>query len=431
MDFFRYSKGDLHCEGLKASRLAGFFGTPLYVYSLKTFVRHFEVIDRAFNGKPHIICYAAKANSNLAILKTAGLLGGGADVVSGGELRLALRAGIKPNKMVFSGVGKTEEEIELALNSKILFIAAESIQELESVARIAKRLKITAPVAVRVNPDIDPRTHPHIATGLKKTKFGLSESDSKKAYNFISNIKWLNPVGISMHIGSQVAYVDPYVDAARKIIDLYKHLKRKKLPLRYIDIGGGWAAYFRPEDDIPEPDDYVSAMSDLFSGIQATIIVEPGRAIIGNAGILIMKVLRVKRSGGKNYCIVDAGMNDFIRPVLYNANHRIEPIRRTSERKVLYDIVGPLCESGDFLARGIRLPKVSKDDYLALFTAGAYGSSMGSNYNSRFRPPEVAVAGRNAIMIRERESFKDLVRNQKIKGVTGGLINNLKKSLDL
>ncbi|UCE65148.1 MAG: diaminopimelate decarboxylase, partial [Candidatus Zixiibacteriota bacterium] len=311
------------------------------------------------------------------------------------------------------------------------FIAAESIQELESIARIAKRLKITAPVAVRVNPDIDPRTHPHIATGLKETKFGLSESESKKAYDFISSKKWLNPVGISMHIGSQVGYVEPYVDAARKIIDLYNYLKRKNLPLKYIDIGGGWAAYFRPADNIPQPCDYVSALSDLFSDIQATIIVEPGRSIIGNAGILIMKVIGVKRSGGKNYCIVDAGMNDFIRPVLYNANHRIEPVRKISEQKLLYDIVGPLCESGDFFARGARLPKVRKNDCLALFTAGAYGSSMSSNYNSRVRALEIAVAGDNVMVIRERETLNDLTRNQKLKGVTGGVINNLKKDIDL
>jgi len=431
MDFFKYSKGELYCEGVKVSRLAKQYGTPLYVYSLKTFIRHFEVIKKAFGDKSHIICYAAKANSNLAILKMAGLLGGGADVVSGGELRLALRAGIKPEKIVFSGVGKTDDEIELALKSKILFIAAESLQELETIARIAKRLRITAPVSVRVNPDIDPRTHPHIATGLKESKFGLSEPESKKAYDFISSEKRLNTVGISMHIGSQVGYVDPYVDATVKIINLYKYLKRKNLPLKYIDIGGGWAAYFRPEDNIPEPCDYVSALSDLFSDIQATIIAEPGRSIIGNAGILIMKVIGLKRSGGKNYCIVDAGMNDFIRPVLYDACHRIEPVRRTSERKVSYDIVGPICESSDFLAENIKLPKVKKSDYLALFTAGAYGSSMSSNYNSRFRPTEVAVAGKDVIIIRERETFKDLVKNQHLKGVTEGVINNLKKNLDL
>lgn len=429
MDFFHYSKGELYCEGMKASRLAGFYGTPLYIYSLKTFIRHFEVIKKAFGDKPHIICYAAKANSNLAILKTAGLLGGGADVVSGGELQLALKAGIKPEKIVYSGVGKTDEEIEFALNSKILFISAESLPELESIAGIAKRLKISAPVAIRVNPDIDPKTHPHIATGLKETKFGLSETDSKKAYNYIYSNKWLNPIGISMHIGSQVGYVRPYVDAARKIINLYKYLKRRSLPLKYIDIGGGWAAYFRPEDNIPEPDDYVSAMSGLFSDLKATIIVEPGRAIIGNAGILLMKVIAVKRNGGKNYCIVDAGMNDFIRPVLYNAKHRIEPVRKISGGKVLYDIVGPLCESGDFLARGVRLPKVEKGGYLALFTAGAYGSSMSSNYNTRMRPVEIAVAGEKVIVIREKDTFRDITRNQKLKGLTGGIIRGVKEDI--
>ncbi len=431
MDFFHYSKGELYCEGMKVSRLAGLFGTPLYVYSLKTFVRHFEVVKRAFGDKPHIICFAAKANPNLAILKTAGLLGGGADVVSGGELRLALRAGIKPEKIVYSGVGKTDDEIEFALNSKILFISAESMPELESIARIAKRLKITAPVSIRVNPDIDPRTHPHIATGLKQTKFGLSETESKKAYEFIHFNKRLNPVGISMHIGSQVGYVKPYVDAARKIINLYNYLKRENLPLKYIDIGGGWAAYFRPEDNIPEPDDYVSGMSNLFTDIKATIIAEPGRAIIGNAGILLMKVIAIKRNGGRNYCIVDAGMNDFIRPVLYNAKHRIEPVQRGSGKKVTYDIVGPLCESGDFLARDVRLPKVEKNDCLALFTAGAYGSSMASNYNSRLHPMEIAIAGEKVIIIRERDTFRDLIRNQKIRDLTGGIVDSIKKDIGL
>jgi diaminopimelate decarboxylase len=431
MDFFRYKKGALYCEDGKVSRLADIYGTPLYVYSLKTFIRHFQIIGKAFDNKPHIICYAAKANSSLAILKTVFLLGGGADVVSGGELQLALRAGIEPEKIVYSGVGKTDVEIEFALKSRIKFISAESLPELESIARIAGRLKVAAPVSVRVNPDIDPRTHPHIATGLKNTKFGLSESDAKAAYCYIASNRWLIPVGISMHIGSQVEYVKPYVDSARKVINLYNHLKRKKLPLRYIDIGGGWAAYFRPKDNIPQPDDYVTALSGLFSDVQATIIVEPGRAIIGNAGILVMKVIAVKKSGGKNYCIVDAGMNDFIRPVLYDADHRIEPLRKKSVSKVKYDVVGPLCESGDYLSRGLSLPNVEAGDYLALFTAGAYGSSMSSNYNSRLRPTEIAVAGKEVITIRERETFRDLIKNQKLKGLNRVIVSNLKKHLGL
>jgi diaminopimelate decarboxylase len=352
-------------------------------------------------------------------------------VVSGGELLLALKAGIKPSRIVFSGVGKTDDEIELALKSKILFISAESLGELESIARIAKKLRIVAPVAVRVNPDIDPQTHPHIATGLKETKFGLSESDSKKAYGFIKNNGWLEAVGISMHIGSQVKYVAPYVDAAGKLIKLYEYLERNNIPLKFIDIGGGWAAYFSPEDDIPEPGDYVSGLSDLFSGIQATFIVEPGRSIIGSAGILITRVIALKRNGGKNYCIVDAGMNDFIRPVLYNASHRIEPLLKSTGRKIRYDIVGPVCESSDFLGKDVKLPEIKKNDYLALFTAGAYGSSMGSNYNSRPRPTEIAVANKNIMVIRERETLKDLMKNQRLKSITRLMIVDLKKDMVL
>lgn len=431
MDFFRYAKGQLYCEGIRVSRLADSFGTPLYVYSLKTFIRHFEIIRRSFGQTSHLICYAAKANPNLAILKLAGLLGGGVDVVSGGELLLALKAGVRPERIVFSGVGKSREEIELALRSRILFVAAESAAELETIEGIARRLRIIAPVAVRVNPDIDPRTHPHIATGLRNTKFGLSENDSKKAYGFIKNSSWLEAVGISMHIGSQVKFVEPYKAAARKLIKLYRYLEGKNIPLKYIDIGGGWAAYFRPEDHIPEPGDYVSALSGMFSNIDATIIAEPGRSIIGNAGILVTRVLAVKRSGGKNYCIVDAGMNDFIRPVLYNADHRIEPLVKAPGNRVKYDIVGPVCESSDFLGKNVRIRGVKKDEYLAVFTAGAYGSSMGSNYNSRMRPPEIAVANKNIMVIREKETPSDLMRRQRSKSISKKMIAGLKDDIVL
>jgi diaminopimelate decarboxylase len=431
MDYFRYSKEELYCEGVKVSRLAKEYGTPLYVYSLKTFVRHFEVVHRAFGDTPHLICYAAKANSNLAILKMAGLLGGGADVVSGGELRLALKSGIKADKIVFSGVGKTDEEIRLALESGILFISAESLTELETIARVARNLKIAAPVSIRVNPDIDPLTHPHIATGLKETKFGLSESDARKAYDFIRDSKWLNPVGISMHIGSQVGHVEPYVDSAKKLIGLYHWLRRRNIRLEFIDIGGGWAVPFGPDDHFPNPGDYVLGLSDLFAGIEATFIVEPGRSIVGNSGILVMKVIAVKKSGTRRYCVVDAGMNDFIRPVLYNAAHRILPLKMNSGRKIKYDVVGPICESSDYLAKNVGLTSVATNDCLALFTAGAYGYSMGSNYNSRPRPAEIAVAADRAIVIRTREAFDSLLRNQRPGGINRRTINDLKRSLNL
>ena len=257
-------------------------------------------------------------------------------MVSGGELRIAIKAGVNPRKIVFSGVGKSDDEIKLALESGILFISAESLQELESIARIAGKLKTVADVAVRVNPDIDPRTHPHIATGLKNTKFGLGESEAKKAYHYIETNKWLNAVGISMHIGSQVAYVEPYIDSVKKIIGLYRYLQKRNLPLKYIDIGGGWAAYFRPGDRIPLPADYITALSGLLKNLDSTVIVEPGRSLIGNAGALVMRVIAVKKSGRKSFCIVDAGMNDFIRPVLYNANHRIVPVRKNELEKITY-----------------------------------------------------------------------------------------------
>ena len=429
MDFYSYKNDELYCEDVKISKLASGFGTPLYIYSLTTLVRHFEVIRRAFGNKNHLICYSAKANTNIAVLKAINLLGGGVDVVSGGELRIAIKAGVNPRKTVFSGVGKSDDEIKLALESGILFISAESLQELESIARIAGKLKTVADVAVRVNPDIDPRTHPHIATGLKNTKFGLGESEAKKAYHYIETNKWLNAVGISMHIGSQVAYVEPYIDSVKKIIGLYRYLQKRNLPLKYIDIGGGWAAYFRPGDRIPLPADYITALSGLLKNLDSTVIVEPGRSLIGNAGALVMRVIAVKKSGRKSFCIVDAGMNDFIRPVLYNANHRIVPVRKNELEKITYDVVGPLCESGDYLSKGLKMSVVERGDYLVLHTAGAYGFSMASNYNSRPRPAEILVAGEKAIVMRDRESINDIIRNQKSAGITSGIINDIKHKI--
>ncbi len=429
MDFFKYSNDRLYCENASVSKIAKEFGTPLYVYSLKTILRHFEVIKKAFGEIDHLICYAAKANSNLAILKMAKLCGAGADVVSGGELKLALKSGIRPKKIVFSGVGKSNDEIEFAIKNRILFISAESIQELETIAGIARKLKLLAPVSIRVNPDIDPKTHPYIATGLKETKFGISEKAVYKAYHFCKENRWLDPVGISMHIGSQIEYVQPYYDAAKKIVDLYNKLRKEKIEIKYIDIGGGWAAQFGFSGNLPGPDDYVAAISGLFEGLPATVIVEPGRSIIGNAGLLVMKVIVLKQSGGRSFCVVDAGMNDFIRPALYGGQHEIGPLIRKSGPKILYDIVGPICESSDYFAKERKLQKLRVGDYLALFTAGAYGMSMSSNYNSRLRPAEIAVAGRDVFVIREREKNNDLTRGQRMDRISSSLIDNLKRNL--
>ncbi len=425
MDYFHYKRGHLYCEDVRVSDIVKKYSTPLYIYSLKTLVRHFKVTSQAFGNIPHIICYAAKANSNLSILRVAALCGAGADVVSGNELLMALKAGIKNDRIVFSGVGKTNEELELAVRSKILFICAESLDEIETIAKIARRNRIVAPVAVRVNPAIDPRTHPHIATGLRQTKFGLSENSAKKAYRICRDEKWLNPAGISMHIGSQVESVKPYVDSTRKIVSLYKYLLKQNISLKYIDIGGGWAAQYERDSILPHPDDYVSAISDLFTNLPVTVVAEPGRSLVGNAGVLIMKVIRIKKGPSGNFCIVDAGMNDFIRPVLYGANHRIEPVYQSPGRKVVYDIVGPVCENSDFLAKSISLPAVEKGDILALFTAGAYGRVMSSNYNGRLRAAEVAVAGNNVFSIGKRDDFRDLVRGQRGVNISKKMVEDL------
>jgi len=426
MDFFNFRRGRLYCEDLSVEDLAAKYSTPLYIYSLKTFVRHLRKLSEAFGNLPHIVCYAAKANSNLAILKTVALCGIGADIVSGGELRLVRKAGIRKDRIVFSGVGKTDDEIELAIRTGILFICAESIAELESISKIARKLKIVAPVAVRVNPEIDPKTHPYIATGLKESKFGLSESAAKKAYLSCREDKWLNLVGISMHIGSQVESIRPYYDSVRKVADLYKYLWKQNVSLKYIDIGGGWAAHFDPAVNLPYPGDYVSAVSSILGKLPATVVAEPGRSMIGSAGILVMKVIRTKEDRKKNFCIVDAGMNDFIRPPLYGAVHRILPVsKKSSAAGKIYDVVGPVCESSDFFARSIRLPALRPGDLLALFTAGAYGRVMSSNYNARPGAAEVAVAGKQLFLIRERGSFADLIKGQRKIGITPELIKDL------
>jgi len=425
VDYFQYRDGELCCENVKVASIAEKYSTPVFIYSLRTLVRHLKVTEDAFGRIPHLICYAAKANPNLALLRAAALCGAGCDVVSEGELRLALKAGIRRDRIVFSGVGKTDEEIELAVRSRILFICAESFQELETIAEAGRRHKTVVPVAIRVNPDIDPGTHPYIATGLRKTKFGLDEKSARDAYRLCQKERWLRPVGISMHIGSQVESVAPYVEASRKIVRLFKYLWKQSICLQYIDIGGGWAAYFKKRDKAPHPDDYVSAVKDLFRGLPVTVIAEPGRSLVGNAGILIMQVIGTKHTRARDFCIVDAGMNDFIRPALYGARHRIEPVCASRGARSKYDVVGPVCENTDFLGKSILLPKIKKGDLLCLFTAGAYGSAMGSNYNSRRRAAEVAVAGSKTVLIRKREEFRDMTSGQDMASVNDSLIRSL------
>jgi diaminopimelate decarboxylase len=425
MDYFHYTNKELYCEDVPVRKIAEKHGTPLFLYSLKTLVRHFRVTSEAFGDLPHIVCYAAKANSNLAILKLAALCGAGCDVVSEGELRMALMAGVDCRKIVFSGVGKTDGEIAAALKARILFICAESFPELEAIANIAKKMGRVAPIAVRVNPNIDPGTHPYIATGLRDTKFGLDEKSAIRAFQYCRKQKWLEPIGISMHVGSQVESTWPYAEATAKLVDLFKFLWKQNLRMKYIDIGGGWAAHFRHKSGLPHPDNYVSAVKNLFEGLPVTVIAEPGRSVVGNAGIFVMSVITDKKGLARRFCIVDGGMNDFIRPVLYGAQHAIEPVVIRKGRKSTCDVVGPVCENSDFFARGIKLPIMKKGDLLALFTAGAYGSSMSSNYNSRCRAAEVAVAGKKTILVRKRETVTDLIAGQSMAGINKNLVRGL------
>jgi diaminopimelate decarboxylase len=425
MDFFQYRRGQLYCEDVPVRKIAEKYNTPLFIYSLKTLTRHFQVTSEAFGDISHILCYAAKANPNLAILKVAALCGAGCDVVSDGELQSALRAGIDKRKIVYSGVGKTDREIATAIKARILFIAAESLQELEVISGIARRLGRAAAVSIRVNPDIDPGTHPYIATGLKETKFGMDKGTALKAYRFCMANRWLDPVGISMHIGSQIESTKPYREAALKIVDLFRYLWKQNLLLKYIDIGGGWAAHYRHGEGLPFPQDYVSAVKDLFSCLPVTVIAEPGRSLVGNAGIFIMRVIAVKHSPTKNFCIVDGGMNDFIRPVLYGAKHAVMSVKPRKGRRETYDVVGPVCENSDFFAKALILPIIKRGDLLVLFTAGAYGSTMGSNYNSRLRAAEVAVAGKKIILMRKREKLSDLLSGQVMTGISDKIVRGL------
>ncbi len=412
MNYFDRRRGELFCEKVPLTSLADKYGTPLYVYSLKTIVRHLRVVSSAFAGLSHSVFYSVKANSNLTLLRIIAELGYGCDVVSIGEYLTAKRAGVK--RIIFSGVGKREDEIERALKGGVVFFGVESANELETIDKIAGKLKIAAPVSLRVNPDVNPLTHRHIATGLKKEKFGIPAGEAEGLYLKIKSKKWLNPVGISMHIGSQIRSVKPFVEASMKLKSLFSKLLAKGIRLRYFDLGGGWAAPYSKSDKTAMPDDYVRALLPHISGLQAEFIVEPGRSIIGNAGVLLARVIYIKQGAGKRFAVIDAGMNDFIRPALYGAHHVVEPVIFRGNRRYSTDVVGPICENADSFARGIKLQSLKEGDLLCIFTAGAYGFSMASNYNSRPKPAEVIVDDTKSYLIRERETVSDLWRKQKL-----------------
>jgi len=413
MHFFKYRAGELYAEEVSVKQLARKYGTPLYVYSYSTLLRHFRAYDDAFDDYPHVICFAVKSNSNAAILRIFAKNGGGADIVSGGELFVALTAGVQPKKIVYAGVGKTEEEIKYALGSGILMFNVESEDELREIDRVAGEMKMKAPVALRINPDIDPETHPYIATGLKEHKFGIPIEDALEYYKLAVRLKNIAVLGVHKHIGSQITKVSPFVDALKRILVLTGELAIQGVEIKYLDIGGGLGISYKDEEP-PVPKDLARNLIPLLKGRRLTLIMEPGRSIVGNAGILVTKTLYLKKGEEKEFLIVDAGMNDLIRPSLYNAYHHILPVVRNNRGRVLCDVVGPICESGDFLARERELRRVRRGEYLAIMSAGAYAFSMSSNYNSRPRAAEVLVKGKEHFLIRNRETVRDLIRNEEI-----------------
>jgi len=416
MNLFKYRANELYAEDVPVKKLAEKYGTPLYVYSYNTLLRHFKAYDDAFNGYPHIICFAVKSNPNTSVISLFAKQGGGADIVSGGELYVALKAGISPKKIVYAGVGKTADEIRFALKSKILMFNVESENELKEIDRVAGMMKKKAPIALRINPDIDPGTHPYITTGMKKHKFGIPIEAALEYYRIASKLKNINVVGVHKHIGSQITKIAPFVDALKRILILIDRLNEQGTEIKYLDIGGGLGISYKDEEP-PVPKDLAKNFIPLLEDRKLTLIMEPGRSIVGNAGILVTKTLYLKEGEDKEFVIVDAGMNDLIRPSLYDAYHRIEPVVKNKRETVLCDVVGPICESGDFLARGRELNRVKQGDYLAAMSAGAYGFSMSSNYNSRPRAAEVMVKGKEHFLIRKRETYEDLVRNERIPKV--------------
>jgi diaminopimelate decarboxylase len=414
MHDFQYKGNQLYCEDVSIGGLAKDVGTPFYLYSYNTIKNHFRAFNSAFSNIPHLVCFAVKANSNIALLRIFVEEGGGFDIVSGGELYRALLAGADPQKIVYTGVGKTEEEIVYALKSNILMLNVESTQELFSIDRAAEETGIKAKVALRVNPDIDAKTHPYISTGLKTHKFGISMTDALEGYRLAQSLKNIEVVGIHKHIGSQITHIRPFVDALERIVAMIDILKSEGLNIRYLDIGGGLGITYKDESP-PHPKELAEEIVPILKGTGCTIIFEPGRVIVGNAGILVTKVLYTKQSEGKNFMIVDAAMNDLVRPSLYGSYHSILPVSKNSDdHKIVTDVVGPICESGDFLAKDRVLPDFKKDSLAAVMSAGAYGFTMSSNYNSRPRVSEILVKGNKYFIIRRRENYEDLVRGEEI-----------------
>ena len=420
MQYFRYQDNELFCEDVPLSELAEEFGTPLYVYSKNQIVENFRSIEAPLAGTDHVVCYALKANGNLSLLKLLAQEGAGADVVSGGELYLALKAGFPPEKITFAGVGKREDEIEYALKSNIFSLNAESPQELQLISLIALRLQTKARVALRINPDIDAQSHPYITTGLKQNKFGISAEEALNVFQYAASLPAIEVIGVHTHIGSQITKVEPFVDAARFVAGLTAKLREANINIQHVDFGGGFGVQYlnaiRHEALPGEADNsappglgkFIEAVLPTLKETGCSLWFEPGRSIVANAGVLLTKVLYTKENGAKKFVVVDAGMNDLLRPSLYNAYHQIVPLKIETYEHERVDVVGPICETGDFFARDRMLLKARRNDYLCILTTGAYGFSSTSNYNARPRPAEIMVNGEKVRVIRERETLEQL-----------------------
>jgi diaminopimelate decarboxylase len=413
MDYFEYKGGRLWAEEVDISASAEDWGTPCYIYSRATIERHWKAFDSALGKRPHLVCYAVKANSNLAVLNVLAKLGSGFDIVSMGELERVLHAGGRAEKVVFSGVGKTAEEMARALDVGIRCFNVESQAELYLLEQVAAEKGVIAPVSLRVNPDVDAKTHPYISTGLKDNKFGIAIDDAIDVYQYITFSKHLKVIGVDCHIGSQLTEITPFVDALDRVLALVDRLAEKNIELHHLDLGGGLGIRYLNEKP-PLPEEQIAALLQRLEGRNFEIIIEPGRAIVGNAGILLTKVLYLKSNVDKNFAVVDAAMNDLMRPVLYDAWQEIVPvIENSSAKPQVYDVVGPICETGDFLGKERQLA-IEQGDLLAIRSAGAYGFSMSSNYNSRPRVAEIMVDGDSYQIVRQRESIEQLFAGESL-----------------
>ncbi|WP_138380939.1 diaminopimelate decarboxylase [Luteithermobacter gelatinilyticus] len=412
MDHFGYRQGEMYAEDVPVRDIADQVGTPFYCYSSATLERHYRVLTRAFEqqGLDLLLCYAVKANTNQAVIATLAALGSGADVVSEGELRRALKAGIPAEKIVYSGVAKTEDEMAFALKAGIYQFNVESVPELHQLSRVAEHLGLTARIAFRINPDVDALTHAKISTGKSENKFGVPWRQARGIYAEAARLPGIEVVGLDVHIGSQLTRLEPFREAFERVAGLIETLRADGHDIRRLDLGGGLGIPYDPTDqEPPHPESYAAMVKEVVGGLDCRIIIEPGRLLVGNAGILVSRVIYVKEGEERNFLIIDAAMNDLIRPSMYDAYHEIVPVREKKAEKVPYDVVGPVCETGDTFARGRRLVPMQSGDLVAIRSAGAYGAVMASTYNTRRLVPEVLVKENEFAVVRPRQSYEDLI----------------------